>query len=197
MSAGIRVGCLGSSGTGKSTIAHWIAESYGLAMNPVGSRSVARAMGFASPYDVDTAGRRIEFQRTLQAEKIRWELDHEDFVTDRTTLDELAYTWPHATELARSPEYYDAAVGHVSRYGLIIYCPLEAFCSLAGDPDRRDDLRYQHLFDAHVSGLLDKCADVVPVLTLADPGLDARKNLVCDVMRELFGVHPIAKVEVA
>lgn len=195
--SGIRVAAIGASGTGKSTIARWIAESYGLTMNPVGSRSVAREMGFASPYDVDAAGRRIEFQRRLQAEKIRWELDHEDFVTDRTTLDELAYTWPHATELARSPEYYDAAVGHVGRYGLIIYCPIEAFCSLAGDPDRRDDLRYQELFDAQVSGMVDKFTEGVNVLTLCDSSLELRKKLVVDVMRELFGVHPMAKAEVA
>ena len=91
----MRIAFAGASGTGKSTLANFLAKEYGLPVNPVGSRSVSAAMGFASPYDVDRAGKRSEFQQRLLDEKLAWERDHEAFVTDRTTLDNLAYTTLH------------------------------------------------------------------------------------------------------
>lgn len=51
----MRIAFAGSSGTGKTTLARFVSETYGLPINPVGSRSVAQAMGFSSPYDVDRA----------------------------------------------------------------------------------------------------------------------------------------------
>lgn len=57
----MKVAFAGASGTGKSTLARWVAETYNLPFNPVGSRSVAKSMGFVGedgegrPYDVDQA----------------------------------------------------------------------------------------------------------------------------------------------
>jgi hypothetical protein len=150
----IRIGISGSSGTGKSTLARFISDTYGLPMNPVGSRSTANEMGFESPYDVDKAGRREEFQRRLQASKIAWETSHESFVTDRTTLDELVYTTFHDVKTACSASYYDAAIGHMSRYDMVFYCPADKFLNLDGDPKRLDDIRYQKNFDRCLFGHL-------------------------------------------
>lgn len=55
------IAMIGVSGTGKSTLARFISEQYGYPINPVGSRSVAKEMGFVGPdgegrpYDVDRA----------------------------------------------------------------------------------------------------------------------------------------------
>lgn len=58
----MRVAFAGASGTGKSTLAAFVAAEYGLPINPVSSRSVAKEMGFVDPvtgdgrpYDVDRA----------------------------------------------------------------------------------------------------------------------------------------------
>src|SRR5450631_4116837 len=91
----MRTAFAGSSGTGKSVLTTFIHEKYGYPINPVGSRSVAQAMGFASPYDVDKAGKRAEFQRRLFVEKCNWEDAHESFVTDRTHIDNLIYSSMH------------------------------------------------------------------------------------------------------
>ena len=91
----MRLALCGSSGTGKTTLANFLAEHLSLPINPVGSRSVAAAMGFASPYDVDAAGKRAEFQKRLLTEKVAWEKGRESFVTDRTTMDNITYTVLH------------------------------------------------------------------------------------------------------
>jgi hypothetical protein len=57
----MRVALAGVGATGKSTLARYISEKYDLPINPVGSRSTAKAMGFVGPdgegrpYDVDKA----------------------------------------------------------------------------------------------------------------------------------------------
>jgi hypothetical protein len=55
-------------------------------------------MGFDNPYDVDKAGKRVEFQKRLFESKRAWELSHDSFVTDRTYLDNLTYCALHMAE---------------------------------------------------------------------------------------------------
>src|SRR5579884_1906638 len=101
----MRIAFCGASGTGKTTLAEHVAKKYGLEMNPVGSRSVAKDMGFESPYDADKAGRRAEFQRRLVDSKREWEATHDSFVTDRTTFDNLTYMALH--------DVYSATMGYL------------------------------------------------------------------------------------
>jgi len=67
----VKIAFIGASGTGKSTLARFIAERFNLPINPVGSRSVAKEMGFVDPvtgegrpYDVDRA-HRMDYKTTL------------------------------------------------------------------------------------------------------------------------------------
>ena len=149
----MRVALCGASGTGKTTLAKWISETYNLPLNPVGSRSTAKAMGFDSPYDVDKAGKRGEFQRKLQSEKIAWERARSAFVTDRTTLDELAYTAMHDVDTV-DELYLLEAVGHMRDYTHVFYCPVSAFIRIGDDPHRKSSMTYHALFDAHLHAYL-------------------------------------------
>jgi len=155
----MRIAIYGSAGTGKTTLANMISESCRIPMNPVGSRSVAAAMGFASPYDVDAAGRRAEFQRRLVTEKVAWEAEHDDFVTDRTTLDNIAYTVMHDVH-AIDQELLDAAIDGFCRYEYVIFCPMSAFWSIGDDPVRVVSRVYHRIYEAVVDGLV---ADAVQV----------------------------------
>lgn len=91
----MRIAIAGASGTGKTTIALAIAHRYQIPLNPVGARSVAKAMGLDSPYNVDQLGLRAKFQRELFEQKSAWEAEHESFVTDRTYFDNLGYCMLH------------------------------------------------------------------------------------------------------
>lgn len=153
--AELRIALTGASGTGKTTLASFIAETFNVPYNPVGSRSVAKAMGFDSPYDVDAAGLRAEFQRRLVIEKCAWENEAPVFVTDRTTLDNLAYTMLHDVKSIDS-ELLDAIIAGLSRYTHIIYCPVDTFCRPGDDKARLQDMTYHKLYDIVIKALVEK-----------------------------------------
>lgn len=167
----LRIAFAGASGTGKTTLARYVSERFGLPINPVGSRTVAASMGFASPYDVDAAGKRGEFQRRLQAEKIAWETANDSFVTDRTTLDELVYTMFHDVDTAAG-EYHERAVAHMARYDLVFFCPARVFCKVDGDKARRDSMAYQVLFSDVLGGLFREMGSALGTSWVPIPGGD-------------------------
>lgn len=185
----MRIACAGSSGTGKTTIAEWIQEEYQLEFNPVGSRSVAKAMGFDNPYDVDKAGKRAEFQTKLLDDKVEWEAEHEAFITDRTTFDNLLYTALHDVYSIPN-EQIDKARDALERYDAIIFFPVSVFCNIDGDPQRVSEMAYHRIYDAALGGFFDELAtdgacDRVVYLEVAD--LDDRKGVLKAFLDELRG----------
>ena len=150
----MRIAFCGASGTGKTTLVDPLMKTLGLEKNPIGSRSVAADMGFANPYDVDAAGRRVEFQTRLVTEKRAWEDAHDSFITDRTTVDNLAYSALHMVEAIDS-DYLKFCLDGLARYTHIFFCPSRVFCNPAGDPARVQDLTYHRLYDIMLEGLID------------------------------------------
>lgn len=179
----MRIAFCGSSGTGKSVLTEYVSQKYGLEVNPVGARSVSQAMGFDTPYGVDAAGKRSEFQRRLLDEKMAWEASHEKFVTDRTTIDNLAYTAMHGVETI-DKSFLDSVFESMKRYQCIVYCPVRAFCDPGGDPARVQDMTYHRLFDATIYGLLltfrmEQEGSMYPIIRICtETDLDARKRFV-------------------
>jgi hypothetical protein len=139
-------------------------------------------MGFESPYDVDKAGKRAEFQRRLVGEKRAWEDAHERFVVDRTTMDCLAYTAIHDIN-AIDPKLLRAAVDGMRRYTHVFVCPVEAFCSPGDDAARVKDMTYHELYDVLVRALLDRYRpQSVKIRTLHDSDLEDRKTVVAALL---------------
>jgi energy-coupling factor transporter ATP-binding protein EcfA2 len=155
----IRLACAGASGTGKSTLATAVAGALKLPICPVGSREVSKSMGFESPYDVDKAGRRSEFQQALLHAKVEWEIHHDTgFVTDRTHFDNLAYTTMHSPELARDQAFIDDVTAAMHMYTHIVICPISAFHDVAADPSRVADIAYHREYERILLDLLEKTA---------------------------------------
>ena len=174
----VRLAMSGASGTGKTTLATYAADLLGLPQNPVGSRSVANAMGFASPYDVDRAGKRAEFQRRLLTEKIAWEREHDSFVADRTTLDVLAYFALHDVRSAADDGVLAQVAAGAQRYTHVAYYPVRVFLKTDDDPARVREKSYHLLYDTFLDGLLRK--NLTPwtqsVITMNDRTIEARKR---------------------
>lgn len=157
----LRVGFCGASGTGKTTLMRAVADEFGLEVCPVGARSVTKAMGFENPYDVDAAGRRVEFQKRLIEEKIEWESARDSFVTDRTHFDNLAYATMHQPRLAQweLDRFFDQMR---ARYTHVVYCPLSEFQHLGDDPVRVKEPGYHWLFDRVLRAFLDDLGNTSP-----------------------------------
>lgn len=174
----MRLAFMGASGTGKSTLAQAIATEMAVPVCPVGSRSVAAEMGLASPYEVDALDRRMEFQLELLRLKLLWELKHGAFVTDRTPLDNLAYTQMHAAHSV--DESFKGRVYNAMRvYTHVVFCPISSWHDTAGDPQRVADLAYHQSFEDKLVALMR--SPIMPeknILWLGQSDLEARLRAV-------------------
>lgn len=160
MNRPLRIAFAGASGTGKTTLATWLADKLDLPICPVGSRSVASAMGFASPYDVDAAGQRAAFQEKLFLDKRAWEREHREtgFVTDRTHFDNLVYTMMHAPDAITEQRVLDVVDAGVV-YDLVFLCPSDRpddFVDPGDDPARRTERGYHYVYGAAIRGMIQQ-----------------------------------------
>jgi nicotinamide riboside kinase len=174
--AQMRIAIAGASGTGKTTLARAIAEKYGLPINPVGARSVALEMGFDNPYDVDAAGKRVEFQRRLFEAKRDWELAHDSFVTDRSYLDNLTYCALHMAEYLEDdaiPVFKKA----MKRYDFVVRLWIADFQQL-GDRVRKKSVAYHGCYEYLLTAFLSSTK--VPI---CDPRTTDRQERIDRVSR--------------
>lgn len=176
----MRVAFMGASGVGKTTLTEYVRAEFGLPVNPVGSRAVAAEMGFASPYDADKVGRRAEFQRRLTDGKAAWEAEHEEFVTDRTTLDHLAYQALHDVHSVDAAAYA-TAVAAFGRYTHVFWLPVSIHCEPGGDPARVQDAAYHRVFESLLVGLFTQ--EDFAVEPVVESDLEGRKAFVARVLR--------------
>lgn len=174
----VRLAFCGASGTGKSTLATAMAERLGYLICPVGSRSVSAAMGFENPYDVDAAGVRVDFQKRLLSDKRSWERTHDEFVTDRTHLDNFAYTMEHAPSLALDYDFRSQVDFATKRYTHIVFCPMSAVFRTDGDPHRIDERLYHERFEDRLRRGVSRFARWAPILWLTSADHDVRVNQV-------------------
>jgi nicotinamide riboside kinase len=157
----MRIAIAGASGTGKTTLANAIAERYSLPINPVGARSVAKSMGFDNPYDVDKAGKRVEFQRRLFEQKRDWEFANDRFVTDRTYLDNLTYCALHMAEHLPD-DAVEEFIEATSRYDLILVLFRKDFQQL-DDGIRKTNQTYHSIYERILGSLLSDVRRTFPL----------------------------------
>lgn len=154
-----RIAICGAAGTGKTRMITEINQIFNLEMNPVGSRSVAKSMGFDNPYDVDKAGRREEFQYLLMSDKVEWEKTKDDFITDRTTFDVLTYTALHDIR-AVNRQFIDMAIRGFERYTHVFFFSKEEFFNLGDDPARMHSDVYHDIYEDMMISMIDRYASV-------------------------------------
>lgn len=184
----MRIAIAGASGTGKTTLARAISEHFNIPINPVGARTVALEMGFENPYDVDAAGRRVEFQKKLFEAKRDWELSRDAFVTDRSYLDNLTYCALHMPA-----ELDDDAIEVFSkamdRYDIVLRLSISSFQNTA-DGIRKTSKTYHRLYEQLLDGFFGYRNDnVACFVALADHSdLDRRRGSAITTIEWGFGL---------
>lgn len=143
----MRIAFIGASGTGKTTLAKALADHMALPMNPFGVRDAAARMGLESPYDADLRGLRTELQKTVLSSKVQWEKETPHFVTDRSTLDILAYTYAHDIKLALDPDFRKVVFEHMEIYDHVFFCQIFRFYNPGSDPQRLADITYARMIE--------------------------------------------------
>lgn len=182
-----RIAIIGASGTGKSRLVEHLRTTlldagHDLPTNPIGSRSIAKSLGVENPYDVDKLGLRNVFQRKLFAEKAAWEAAHDDFLTDRTVFDNLAYSISHSGTETMKLEELSKYIDAMKRYTAIFYLPLHIFQKLGDDPARLKGEVYHLAYDMIIRALIIEY-EIPGVITLQCP-LEERSKIVDSLIEE-------------
>ena len=160
----MRIAFCGASGTGKTTLARYLARELGLTMEewptPGGgfestTRYTARQLtGEPLPYKVDETGQRPYFQRQLLENKLEWEAAHKSFVTDRTHLDNLAYSIMHdIADTGSCAAFWGRAVAGMANYDVVFFMPIRPI-GADSDPARKQSPEYQKAYASVLRGLL-------------------------------------------
>ncbi|MBX4215750.1 ATP-binding protein [Candidatus Parcubacteria bacterium] len=173
-----RLAFCGASGTGKTTFASWISQRHQMDYCPIGARSIAAEWGFSSVQQVDSAGRRAEFNLLLMQRKREWEAAHDRFVTCRSHFDNLAYHFIHdgvSLEEATLAAYVEAQ----QRYTHVVLFDASAdmaFCKPGNDPNRPKSLAYHRLYSIFLKALLRRFRNhSQPVLEISHGGFFLRR----------------------
>jgi hypothetical protein len=152
---------------------------------------VAFCMGFDSPYEVDAAGKRSEFQEQLLERKITAEICSDFFITDRSVADVLTYYALHESRKMSSGTIQKARDAF-GRYTHIFLLPMIAHFEPGTDPCRLGatyrgyhetfeqlcfswifDFASNHRFSAQVielnaAPLAERVNDVIAIVTEGD-----------------------------
>ncbi len=121
---------------------------------------------------------RSQFQVRLQTAKIDWERARSGYVSDRTTMDDMAYALLHCPGVV-DRAFIRRAREHLREYTHVIFCPLDSFYAHAGDPARVTDIEYHYRYEAILRGLL---ADERRLNIMPHSGLEDRITWVKHIM---------------
>lgn len=193
----MKIAFTGAGGTGKTTLAQHVAETWGIPFVGSVAREVAADMGITNETQQNEMSEQalFEYQHAIYLRRQRRISEFPHYVTDRLALDNYVYALRRCgkalTEEVRR-DWQDGIEADLYNTDLVFYCPAGLF-TLVDDGMRQTDVAHAHLIDNAIYGLLckvafDRMAGHVYVLNMAD--LIRRKNYVdrlCETVAEVSG----------
>ncbi len=180
----MRIAVAGAHGVGKTTLARALSKELGLPMIEEVVRGVAKKSGYKTTAQIRDASQedRLKFQEDVLQEQIDTETRFgNDFVSDRSAFDMVAYAILYELPDMDTQIMYLKALRHSEQYDWIVYCPIPLGGSIENDGFRLTDNFSQLAVNSYISGMLQytKC----PVLRLSN----VRSNWQRDVLEYLGG----------
>lgn len=152
----MRIAFIGPHGVGKTTVCQRISEALGLPLITERAREVARNWGL-TPATIP-ADRLVEYQWTILRQQVLCEtsLHNVGFVSDRSTIDNMAY-WVSVASKLEVPwptieAYNQLAYTRLEHYDLLIHIPV--MFPMALDGERHPDPTFQQEIAGNISDLL-------------------------------------------
>jgi nicotinamide riboside kinase len=189
----MKIAFTGAGGTGKTTLAKYIAEKWGVPYVGSVSREVMREMGVESEMaqETMTPEQLLVLQQGIYERRKAKLASLDSYVTDRCALDNYIYglrrCGPSLTEVVRA-EWETKAVKDLYDQDLVFYTPIGLF-PVEHDGVRVTDISHQFLMDAAMYGFIckhafDRCSAHVYVMNMSD--LERRKKFVDSLISEVY-----------
>lgn len=143
-----RVAISGSAGVGKTTLAKQLAEALGVAFSADNVRETLIGMRFRSHREMDSP-LAIELCRRVRDQRIEFELAHQSFVADTSTVDNAAFWFRRISQevdATTTDEFVRRCREHAPRYTHMILLPFGQV-PLIDDGVRTANPKYQE--EAH------------------------------------------------
>jgi len=193
----MKVAFTGAGGTGKSTMAMWLAEQYGIPYVGSVGREAFKQMGIES----EAAQENMNEQQLLDLQWLIFKLlqekrsVHKHFVTDRLLFDNYVYGMRRCGNIVseeQRKDWEDKSIEDLWAFDLVFYCPTGLFKTEA-DGMRVAAPGYQSLIDSAIYGLLckhafDRLAAHVYVLNMVDQRRKDWVKRLCDSVAEVSGI---------
>jgi nicotinamide riboside kinase len=156
----MKIAISGSHGVGKTTLAKALCAKLNYPMITEVARTVAKEMGFANTDQIRKADKDTitKFQRKiyvnqLLAESSYLKLPHENFISDRSVFDIIAYMVLYGLDDEIINIFTESAAKFSNHYDLIIYCPIPVG-TIANDGFRLTDKETQIQYSLILKDLL-------------------------------------------
>ncbi len=192
----MKIAFTGAGGTGKTTLAKYISQKWGIPYVGSVSREVMKEMGIESEMAQQNMHEDVllELQRGIYERRKTKLASLNSYVTDRCALDNYIYGLRRCgaalTEDVRA-EWEKGAIEDLYAQDLVFHTPIGLFQTEA-DGVRVTDASHQHLMDAAMYGFLckhafDKQAGHVYIVNMAD--LNRRTKYIDALISEVYSVQ--------
>ena len=154
----LKIGLVGSSCTGKTTLAGEIAKQFNLKIIGETARELFSEFNISSPKELETLSDEIRFQNRILTVKSESEKMSDNFVSDRTFIDAAAYWLYHLSKKTsdeQSSKYLERCQELMNNYNLVIFLSYNRLGGcLVDDGVRTNRLYYNYSMHLLMKGML-------------------------------------------
>lgn len=183
---GIRIGCCGAGGTGKTTSAIYLADKLDLPMNKSASRIIYEAKNLTEEKVLNEFNNQEKLDLQIEIFNTKIKLDKEfSYVTDRTILDHYAYCLAYCGGFIPDDQYLwfeETVRSHMlSTYTYVFYFPWGYWLPENEDGVRQTRLSWQSQIDAILVGYLNRWG-IPAIIVPQTQGADVRNQFILNTI---------------